>query len=41
MCKVVGIDKAVVKANQENSGGAQKLMKGLTSQYWEKVERTV
>ena len=39
MCGVVGIDKSIVKANQLGSGGAQKLMKGLTSQYWDKVER--
>ncbi len=39
MCGVVGIDKSIVKANQLGSGGAQKLMKGLTAQYWDKVER--
>jgi hypothetical protein len=39
MCSVVGISKELVKSNQENSGGAQKLMKNLTHEYWEMVER--
>lgn len=39
MCDVVGISKELVKNNQNNSGGAQKLMKNLTSEYWELVER--
>jgi len=39
MCEVVGISKDVVRMNQENSGGAQKLMKNLTHEYWEMVER--
>lgn len=38
-CGIVKIDPEVVKANQEGSGGAQYIMKGLTEDYWEKVER--
>ncbi len=38
MCDIVGISKDIVRKNQKNSGGAQKLMKNLTSQYWSKVE---
>jgi hypothetical protein len=39
MCEVVGISKELVKDNQNNSGGAQKLMKNLTAEYWDLVER--
>ena len=39
MCDVVGISKELVKDNQNNSGGAQKLMKNLTAEYWDLVER--
>jgi hypothetical protein len=38
MCGQIGIKKEIVKANKHNSGGAQKLMKNLTSTYWKKVE---
>jgi hypothetical protein len=38
-CGIVKIDPEVVKANQEGSGGAQYIMKGLTEKYWEKVEK--
>ena len=34
MCEIAEIDKQLVKDNQMNSGGAQKLMKNVTSQYW-------
>lgn len=37
-CSIVQLDKEIVKANQKGSGGAQYVMKGLTEQYWEKVE---
>jgi hypothetical protein len=37
MCATVGIDRSVVEANQQNSGGAQKLMKNVTSDYWMEV----
>jgi hypothetical protein len=38
MCEIVGIDKKIPKIMESNSGGAQYLMKGLTSEFWEKVE---
>lgn len=38
-CSIVGVDKELVKNNQKGSGGAQYIMKGLTEQYWEKVEK--
>lgn len=38
MCKIVGISEKVPVANQENSGGAQYIMKNVDSFYWEKVE---
>ena len=34
MCKIADIDKQIVKDNQLNSGGAQKLIKNVPSQYW-------
>jgi hypothetical protein len=37
MCHTVGIDRSVVEANQQNSGGAQKLMKNIDSSYWREV----
>lgn len=37
MCHTVGIDRLLVEANQQNSGGAQKLMKNVTSDYWTEV----
>jgi hypothetical protein len=37
MCELVSIDRAIVEANQMNSGGAQKLMKNVTSEYWDSV----
>lgn len=38
MCKVVGLCSCKVRGEQENSGGAQKLMKNLTPEYWAEVE---
>ena len=37
MCEVVGIDKQLVLNNQNNSGGAQKLIKNVDSTYWKSV----
>jgi hypothetical protein len=37
MCEIIGIDKELVKANQDNSGGAQKLMKNINADYWKQV----
>jgi hypothetical protein len=39
MCNTVGISRELVEANQANAGGAQKLMKNLTPEYWAEVER--
>lgn len=38
-CGIVGVDAETVKNNQDNSGGAQYIMKNLTEQYWTKVEK--
>lgn len=37
MCEIISIPREIVEANQNNSGGAQKLMKNVTYDYWEKV----
>jgi hypothetical protein len=37
MCSVIGIDRKLVEDNQENSGGAQKLMKNIDHEYWAEV----
>lgn len=37
MCKTVGIPKQIVVQNQTKSGGAQKLMKNVTADYWKEV----
>ena len=37
MCETVGISKEIVVQNQKKSGGAQKLMKNVTSEYWRDV----
>ena len=37
MCETIGISKDVVVSNQNNSGGAQKLMKNVTADYWREV----
>ena len=37
MCGVVGIDKDIIIKNQDNSGGAQKLMKNINASYWGEV----
>lgn len=37
MADLVKIDKEVVIKNQNNSGGAQYLLKGVTSAFWDKV----
>jgi len=39
MCNIVGIDKKTVKENQENSGGAQYIMRGIDKYFWYDVER--
>jgi hypothetical protein len=39
MCRIVDIDKQVVKNNELNGIGAQYLMKGINADYWERVEK--
>jgi hypothetical protein len=39
MCKIANIDPELVKFNQNNSGGAQHLMKGVTADYWKSVKQ--
>lgn len=39
MCDIVGINEGLVIANQNNSGGAQYLLKNIDSDYWEECER--
>ena len=39
MCAVVGIESKVVEENDLNAGGAQYLMKNVTAEFWEKVEK--
>lgn len=38
MCKIVGIDPSLVRANNEHSGGGQYLIKGVSSELFEKAE---
>jgi hypothetical protein len=38
MCRIVGIDSKIPKIMDNDSGGAQYLMKGVDSKFWEKVE---
>jgi hypothetical protein len=39
MCKIADIKTDLVDINEENSGGAQYLMKGPTAEYWAYVKR--
>ena len=39
MCDIVGINKKVVKEREEQSGGAQYIMKGVDWQFFEKMEK--
>lgn len=39
LCKIANIDPELVKMHQNNSGGAQHLMKGVTSEYWKNVKQ--
>lgn len=39
MCQIVGINKELVKKNNDNSIGAQYIMKNIDYAFWEKVER--
>jgi hypothetical protein len=39
MCKIVGIDPALPRREELNSGGAQYIMKNIDAAFWEKAER--
>lgn len=39
MCDIVGVSTDKVESEEQNSGGAQYIMKGVTTEFWEKVER--
>jgi hypothetical protein len=39
MCDIVGISVDKVEAEEQNSGGAQYIMKNITPDFWDKVER--
>jgi len=39
MCDIVGISEGIVISNQNNSGGAQYLLKNIDGDYWEECER--
>jgi hypothetical protein len=39
MCSIVGIDKEIVKINQNNSGGGQYLFKETDCDFWDKIYR--
>jgi len=39
MLEIVDIPEDLVKNNQKNSGGAQYILKNITSEFWEKVEK--
>jgi hypothetical protein len=39
MCEIVNIDESIPEKNQDNSGGAQYIMKNVDHTYWEKVEK--
>ena len=39
MCRIVDIDKDLIKQNELNSIGAQYLMKGINYQFWDNVEK--
>lgn len=40
MCEIAKIDPDLVKQNEENSGGAQYVLKNIDGPFWEDVERT-
>src|SRR5690606_26016697 len=39
MCGIVGLDPSVPEREEENSGGAQYLIRGVDHTFWEEVER--
>ena len=39
MCSIVGIDKELVRQNQDNSGGCHYVMKGVDYEFFDKMEK--
>jgi len=39
MCEIANIDQNLVEYNNENSGGAQYLIKGVDYKYWQDVTK--
>ena len=39
MCEIVGMNPVIPKLMNQNSGGAQYIMKEVNAEYWEKVEK--
>lgn len=40
LCELSNVDQTLVEANQENSGGAQYLTKGLSAEFWKRVKES-
>ncbi|MBC7088625.1 MAG: hypothetical protein H5T96_09220, partial [Tissierellales bacterium] len=41
VCDIVGVDKQIVIDNNSNTGGVQYILKGMTAEFWKKVEKDV
>lgn len=41
VCDIVGVDKKIVEDNDDNTGGVQYILKGMTADFWKKVEQDV
>lgn len=39
MCDVIGVSREKVEAEEDNSGGAQYILKNITADFWDKVEQ--
>jgi hypothetical protein len=39
MCEIIGIDRSIPILNNNNSGGAQYIVKNITYEFWDKVEK--
>lgn len=39
MCKIVGVSPKEISDNDDNAGGAQYIMKGITSEFWKKCNK--
>jgi hypothetical protein len=38
MCEIAGVSEELIDSNNDNSGGAQYLMKGIDSEFWKEEE---